>query len=76
LDGYERRPEELYLYIICQKIKWQRRADWEELVDHHLYSVTSLQELSIDTLGPLPEDEFDMRYIILIVDNFSTFVGL
>ena len=38
--------------IICQKIKWQRPADWEDLVDHHLYSVTPLQELSIDALGP------------------------
>ena len=62
--------------IICQKIKWQRPADWEDLVDHHLYSVTPLQELSIDTLGPLPEDEFGMRYIILIVDNFLKFVGV
>ena len=44
--------------IICQKIKWQRPTDWEDLVDHHLYSVTSLKELSIDTLGPLPEDEY------------------
>ena len=35
-----------------------------------------LSELSIDTLGPLPEDESGMRYIILIVDNFSKFVGL
>jgi len=46
------------------------------LVDHHLYSVTPLQELSIHTLNPLPEDEFSMRYIILIVDNFSKFVGV
>ena len=57
-------------------IKWQRPADCEDLVDHRLYSVTPLQELSIDTLGPLPEDEFGMRYIILIVDNFSKFFGL
>ena len=35
-----------------------------------------LSELSIDTLGPFPEDESGMRYIILIVDNFSKFVGL
>ena len=35
-------------------------------------------ELSIDTLGPLPEDECGMIYIdvILIVDKFSKFVGL
>ena len=62
--------------IICLKIKWNRPADWEDLVDHHFFSVIPLQELSIDTLGPLPEDEFSMRYIILIVDNFSKFVGL
>ena len=43
------------------------------MVDHHLYSVTPLQELSIDTLGLLPKDEYGMLYIILIVDNF---VGL
>ena len=46
------------------------------MVDHHLYSVTLLQELLIDTLGSLPEDEYGMRYIILIVDNFSKLVGL
>ena len=40
--------------IICQKIKWKRPADWEDLVEHHLYSVTPLKELSIDTLEPLP----------------------
>ena len=61
--------------IICQKIKWQRPVDWEDLVDYDLYSVTPLQELSIDTLG-LPEDEFDMRYIIPILNNFSKFVSL
>ena len=62
--------------IICQKIKWKRPADWEDLVDHRLESVAPLQELSIDTLGPLPEDEYGMRYIVLIVNNFSKFVGL
>ena len=35
--------------IICQKIKWQRPADWEDLFDHHLYIVTPLQELSMKT---------------------------
>ena len=72
--------EQLTKYIsecnVCQKIKWQRPANWEDLVDHHLYSVSLLSELSVDTLGPLPEDEWGMRYIILIVDNFSKFVGL
>ena len=42
-----------------------------------LYSITPLQALSVDTrLGPLPEDEYGMHNIILIVDNFSKFVGL
>ena len=72
--------EELKKYIsectICQKIKWQRPANWEDMVEHHLYSIASLSELSIDTLAPWPEDESGMRYIILIVDNFSKFVGL
>ena len=62
--------------IICQKIKWQRTADWEDLEDRHLYCLTPLQESSIETLGTFPEDEFGMRYIILIVDNFLNFVGL
>ena len=72
--------EQLKKYIAectnCQKIKWQRPENWEDIVEHHLYSVAPLSELSIDTLGPLPEDEAGMRYIIFIVDNFSTFVCL
>ena len=51
-------------------------AETGKLVEHHLYSAAPLLELSINTLGPLPEDESGMRYIILIVDNFSKFVGL
>ena len=57
---------------ICRKIKWPRPANWEDKVEH-LYSIAPLSELSIDTLGLLPEG---MSYIILIVDNFSKFVGL
>ena len=72
--------EELKKYIsectICKKIKWQRPANWEDMVKHHLKSVAPLSKLSIDTLGLLPEDESGMRYIILIADNFSKFVGL
>ena len=34
-----------------------------DLVDHHLYSVSSLSELSIDTLGTFSEDEWGIRYI-------------
>jgi hypothetical protein len=63
-------------YTISQKIKWQRLENQEDIVEHHLYSVAPLSELSIDTMGALPEDKEGMRYIILIVDNFSKFVGL
>ena len=61
--------EDLKNYIsectICQKIKWQRPENWEDMVEHHLYSVAPLSELLIDTLGPLPEEESGMRYVIL-----------
>jgi hypothetical protein len=30
----------------------------------------------VDTLGPLPEDENGNKHVILIVDDFSKFVGL
>jgi len=46
------------------------------MVEHYLYSVAPLSELSIDTQGPLPEDDSGMRYITLVVDNFSKFDGL
>ena len=42
---------------ICQKIKYQREPNWEDAVDHHLYSLDPLTSLSVDTLGPLKEDE-------------------
>ena len=43
---------------ICQKIKWQNPVNWEDEAIHHLYSINPLEELSIDTVGPLPEDEY------------------
>ena len=61
---------------ICQKLKYQREPNWEDTVDHHLYSLDPLVSLSVDTLGPLKEDESGNRFIIVIVDNFSKLVGL
>ena len=59
-DNWMEMKDQLKTYIsestICQKIKWQRPANWEDLVDHHLYSVSPLSEISIDTQGSLPED--------------------
>ena len=55
----------LKMYIsectIYQKIKWKRSENWKDIADHHLYSVSPLSQLSIDTLGLLPEDESGMR---------------
>ena len=38
--------QELKNYIaectICQKIKWQRPANWEDMVEHHLYTVIGI----------------------------------
>jgi hypothetical protein len=61
---------------VCQKIKYQRDPNWEDEVEHHLYSLDPLHTLSLDTLGPLPEDELGNKYVILIMDNFNKFVGL
>jgi hypothetical protein len=61
---------------ICQKLKYQREPNWEDAVDHHLYSLDPLVSLSVDTLGPLKEDESGNRFIIVIVDDFSKLVGL
>jgi hypothetical protein len=57
-------------------MKWQRNPGWRDHIEYHLYSLRPLTSLSINTLGPLPEDEGGNRYIVVIVDNFSKFVGL
>ena len=65
---YKKLPQKIkYCFKACGLGRFSRP---------HLYSVTPLKELSIDTLGPLAEDEYGVRYIILIVDNFLKFVGL
>jgi len=61
---------------ICQKIKFQRLPEWEDEVEHHLYSLSPLTSLSVDTLGPLKEDENGNSFVIVIVDNFSKLIGL
>ena len=42
----------------------------------YIYSLDPLTPLSVDTLGPLKEDDLGNRFIIVIVDNFSKLVGL
>ena len=55
---------------IHQNIKFQWLPEWEDEVEHHLNS------LSVDTLGPLKEDENGNSFVIVIADNFSKLVGL
>ena len=54
----------------------EKTSQWEDEAIHHLYSVNLLEEFSVDTLAPFPEDEFGNRYVVVILDNFSKFIGL
>ena len=45
-------------------------------MEHHLYSLSPLTSLCVDTFGPLKVDENGNSYIIVIVDNFSKLIGL
>ena len=56
---------------ICQMIKYQREPGF-----HHLYRLTPLTSLSVDTLGPLKQDENRNSLIIFIVCNISKLCGL
>jgi hypothetical protein len=42
---------------VYQKIKYQRDPNWKDEVEHHSYNLDLLYTLSLDTLGPFPEDE-------------------
>jgi len=61
---------------ICQKIKFQRLHEWDDEVEHHLYSLFSLASLSVDSLVSLKEDENGNSFVIVIVDNFSKLIRL
>ena len=61
--------------FLCEKIKLRTGPMWRDEIAHHLYHVDPLASLSVDTLGPLSEDD-DGFFIVVIVDNFSKFVGL
>ena len=62
--------------VICQKIKLRTEPKLRDEIEYHLYHLEFLASLSVDTLGPLPEDENEFSFIVVIVDNFSKFVGL
>jgi len=61
--------------LICQKFKHLKDNATGDSV-YHIHGSHPMQSLSIDTLGPLPEDNLGNKYILGIVDNFSKFIHL
>jgi len=45
-------------------------------IPYTLASYSPMERLSIDTIGPLPQDNRANCYIIVIIDNFSRFIEL
>jgi hypothetical protein len=61
--------------LICQKIKPHRHkalATWH----YHLHGNHPMEELSVDSIGPLPEDSQGNKHILVIIDNFSKFTSV
>ena len=57
---------------ICQKVKPQEIPR----VNTHRYTLhgsATMSSISVDTIGPLPEDFNGNKYILVIIDNFSKF---
>jgi hypothetical protein len=61
--------------LICQKIKPSKDIV-HGLSGLHLHGTYPMTELSCDTIGPLPPDQYGNSYILGIVDNFSKFIEL
>ncbi|NJO65355.1 MAG: hypothetical protein HC836_46865 [Richelia sp. RM2_1_2] len=60
--------------IYCQKVKRGELASDAEI--HHLHGDYPMASLSADVIGPLPEDKYGNKYILVIIDNFSKFTNL
>jgi hypothetical protein len=60
---------------ICQKIKFQTIP--QVITNkYHLHGEYPMRDISVDTIGPLPDDEHGNKYILVIIDNFSKFTEL
>ena len=60
---------------ICQKVKFQGIPQITTN-KYHLHGQYPMKDLSVDTIGPLPTDEYGNKYILVIIDNFSKFTEL
>lgn len=57
----------------CQKM---RKRDSRSLIDRHVISGSPFSELSIDLLKLPDPDVYGMKYIVVVVDNFSRWTSL
>ena len=59
----------------CQK---NRMTPFRGVVSRYTLSTTSgpMKRLSVDTVGPFPEDEDGNMYILVVIDNFSRYTTL
>ena len=60
---------------ICQKVKSRPIPDLI-LTKYHIHGTYPMENLSVDSVGPLPEDENGNKFILVIIDNFSKYVTL
>jgi len=56
---------------VCQNTKYQREQGFDDEVVHHLYRLTPLIFLSVETVGSLKQDENGNSFIIFIICKFS-----
>ncbi|KAG9389986.1 putative enzymatic polyprotein [Carpediemonas membranifera] len=59
---------------ICQKVRETAKKTTSTL--RPTFSSDPFVAVSIDTMGPFPEDDFGNKFIIVTVDNFSRFTEL
>jgi hypothetical protein len=58
---------------LCQKLQPHKKLELPVQRRHLEWLRNIFEELSIDLIGPLPETEDGMRYIIAVIDGFSRF---
>jgi hypothetical protein len=59
---------------LCQKTSQRKVAS--TTLPFTLATTIAMQSLSVDSIGPLPEDEEGYKHILVIVDKFSRWVSL
>ena len=64
--------------VLARCITCQRNAVAPPVLPsaHHIEATEPFQLVCVDTIGPLPEDEYGNRYVIVLIDAFSRFVEL